>query len=202
MRLFIVRHGETEWNQLDRLQGQTDTVLSCEGRKQVHALAPWLVHLANRAVVFASDLQRTCETADLLELGKYDRDQRFRELDAGCWSGAYAKDLQHEEGEAFQLWQDGAHTPLGGESWERFRARVEDGLASIIKSSHENAVLVTHGGVVRAIMDISLGVPPALLRHPAPATVTVLKYPAGGARLAVLEGYSLSPAQIWLDSPS
>ena len=66
-RLWLVRHGETTWNQQSRLQGQSDTPLSARGERQAARLGARLVREEIDAV-YASDLERAWRTADLLVL--------------------------------------------------------------------------------------------------------------------------------------
>ena len=62
MKLILVRHGETDWNQAQRFQGQADTALNTTGRRQAAALVEALRQAAVD-VILASDLQRAQETA-------------------------------------------------------------------------------------------------------------------------------------------
>ena len=63
MRLLLVRHGESEWNAIGRLQGQADPPLSKLGRRQAAHVAARLVDEGVEAIV-ASDLERAYDTAD------------------------------------------------------------------------------------------------------------------------------------------
>ena len=69
-RWFIVRHGETEWNVLGRIQGHSDVPLSQNGRDQAHTVARRLAE-APLDVIYCSDLARASETARLI-LGRRD----------------------------------------------------------------------------------------------------------------------------------
>ncbi|HWX09771.1 MAG TPA: histidine phosphatase family protein, partial [Gaiellaceae bacterium] len=85
--LLLVRHGETDWNAEGRLQGHTDRPLNEHGRRQAHALAERLAG-DDIAAVYASDLARARETAEILgaKLGlPVSRDAGLRERDWGNW---------------------------------------------------------------------------------------------------------------------
>ncbi len=88
-RWFIVRHGETEWNVVGRIQGHSDIPLSRKGREQAHTVARRLA-AAPLDVVYCSDLSRASETARII-LG--DRDiplhatAELRERDYGVFEG-------------------------------------------------------------------------------------------------------------------
>ena len=83
-RLFLVRHGESEWNAVRRLQGQADISLSAKGEAQATALASTVAQLAPDRVV-TSDLRRAYQTASLLGYPDAQRDHRLREgPKSGC----------------------------------------------------------------------------------------------------------------------
>src|SRR6266850_1318463 len=91
LRLLLVRHGETAWNQENRWQGQADVPLSDPGRAQARLLAQRL--LADRRqvhAIYASDLSRAFETAEILSETlriSPNPDSGWREMNIGAWSG-------------------------------------------------------------------------------------------------------------------
>ena len=84
-RLLLVRHGETEWNALRKLQGQRDIALSARGQRQASGLAAMVRAFAPGRVV-ASDLKRTLQTTAALGHAP-ETDSRWREADLGTWTG-------------------------------------------------------------------------------------------------------------------
>jgi 2,3-bisphosphoglycerate-dependent phosphoglycerate mutase len=143
---LLVRHGETDWNAEGRLQGHTDTPLNDFGRRQARALAE---DLAGEAVdaVYSSDLSRARETAEIVaeRLGlPVVLDPDLREKDWGTWEGLTAAERDHVE--------------LAGETTGAHRARVLRSLHSIADRHPAGRVLVvTHGGSVRRVQAITLG---------------------------------------------
>lgn len=169
--LFLVRHAETDWNSERRLQGHADRPLSRRGRGQAVALA---VHLRDMQfdAVFSSDLQRTLDTAALAGFPAQ-ASNLWREFDVGHWSGRVIDDIVAKEGDAYSRWRAGDHAPPGGEAWSAFEARIRCGLA-VLEAISGRVLLVTHSGVIRAIMKIMLGIPPGTLAAVGHASVSVL----------------------------
>lgn len=173
-----MRHGETEWNAARRLQGQTDIALSDRGRQQARALVPLLRGLAPDSAV-TSDLIRASETAALIGAGARP-DLRLREQDLGVWTGRAIADLPIEE---YRLWRAGQFVPEGAEGWDVFRARVVAALDDALAAAERTALVVCHGGVIRAALDATLGLAPSRVIPVGPASLTVLAYPDGSPRL-------------------
>lgn len=173
-RLFLVRHAQTDWNAERRLQGHADRPLSALGREQAVALGRYLRDTQFNSV-FCSDLARTRETAALAGYTAAQPDRSWREFDVGNWSGCLIDDLIASEDQAYFRWRSGEHTPPGGESWSVFEARLRASLARLSSIPGE-VLVVTHSGVIRAIMKIILGVPAGMLAAVGHASVSVLDF--------------------------
>jgi probable phosphoglycerate mutase len=163
MRLLLVRHAESEWNALGRLQGQADPPLSHLGRQQAAQMAARLVDEPIDAVV-ASDLVRAQQTARALaETLEMDVEARvgLREVDLGSWTGIDRDHLIAEQPEAWRLWREqGVEGWEGGERYSEAIVRVADEIADI--AAHHDGrtvVAVTHGGCVRLATCHLLGMP-------------------------------------------
>lgn len=189
-RLVLVRHGETEWNALRRLQGQTDIALNDRGRGQAPAPAP--APAPDLAV--SSDLKRAAETALLLGVDARP-EPRLREQDLGDWSGREIAALDAGE---YQAWRAGQFVPEGAETWAVFRARVALAMRDALAAAERTAVLVCHGGVIRAALDAALELAPSRIIPVGPGSMTVLAYPSGGARL---EAFNLRGGSLELNAP-
>lgn len=169
-RFLLVRHGETVLGAQDRYAGHSDTALTSRGRRQVVALRS---RLPRPDVVYCSDLPRCRETAALLVPG---RDvivsRRIREIDFGRWERRSKAEVLKAYGETYLRWHadPSTGTPYRGESVPDLRRRVRRFAAEVARRHPGKTVLfVTHGGVIRALMDIpfagywDLKVPPASL---------------------------------------
>ena len=176
MRLILVRHGQSEWNALGRLQGVSDPPLSAAGRAEAQALGPFVAALRPDVTV-SSDLRRARETLDLLGLDvpRLASDPRWREADLGDWTGRHPSDLDPDEHAAFLRWRVGRGAPPGGEGWEGTRARVGTAARELAASGAGRALVVTHGGPIRALCHELAGLDPQYLQPVANATVTMIE---------------------------
>jgi probable phosphoglycerate mutase len=165
--IYYIRHGETEWNALGRLQGVQDSPLNDRGRRQSVAAGHVLAGLLARdgrsgaSIPFvASPLGRTRQTMDLvrstlnLPLSGYAIDDRLREIGYGQWEGSTLAEMQVRDPDLFARRQAEKWTvaPAGGETYVSVQARMTDwyrGLAA-------DTVAVAHGGTLRALM-VALG---------------------------------------------
>ena len=164
MRIFLIRHGETEWNRQNRLQGNSDTHLSPEGFHQAITLAE---HAPFQHVdaIYSSDLTRAVETAKIIA-------ERFnltvkimpelRETDYGDWEGRFIRDLAAESPKAFGRFftdPERCHPPHG-ETFLECQARVMIGMREIIANhDNQNVIVVTHGAAIRLILGAALDMP-------------------------------------------
>lgn len=150
MHLTLVRHGESTWNATEQWQGQSDVPLSPRGHVQVRALAARLFgeHYDRR---LASDLSRAMDTAG--PLGAIEPDPRFREIDVGAWAGLHRREVAERFPDEVAGLRSGQPVRIGGgESMPEFEGRVDAAIDGLRESCVGQRVLVvTHGGVVRAI---------------------------------------------------
>ena len=166
--IYYIRHGETEWNALGRLQGVQDIPLNALGRTQsVHAghiLADLLKRDGQNASTVgfvASPLGRARQTMDLvrgtlkLPLSGYAIDDRLREIGYGQWEGSTLAEMEAKEPDLFARRQAEKWTvaPPGGETYVEVQARVADWYRGI----KADTVAVAHGGTARALM-VTLGI--------------------------------------------
>jgi broad specificity phosphatase PhoE len=156
VRLLIVRHGRTEWNEQGRIQGRTDTELSPAGRRQVQA---WRLPEAFRAArCVASPLRRALETARLLGHPASATDARLAEMRWGAFEGRLLAELRAERGTAMEA--DEAlgldFRPPGGESPREVAARLSDFLVDAARQPVD-LLVVAHKGILRASLVLALG---------------------------------------------
>lgn len=143
--LYIVRHGETEWNAANKILGRTDLPLNDKGREQALEIARSLKDV-KIDVFLCSPLCRTMQTADAVsdETGiPYKTDDRLIEQDFGKFEGADRSDTEYQKAKREYF----ARYP-GGESFFDLAARV---YPLIKELNGKNALLVTHGGICRVI---------------------------------------------------
>ena len=157
--LILARHGETDWNRDGIWQGHGDPSLNELGRRQAAELAARLADVSVDAL-YSSDLRRAYETAEIIGKTKgleITADSDLREIDIGAWSGLTRAEI--EERFPGMDRQD-------GETSDAFDARAIGVLHRIAKAHEgERVLVVTHGGVVRALERHLFGEPRDVLRN-------------------------------------
>jgi probable phosphoglycerate mutase len=165
--IYFVRHGETDWNAEGRLQGQRDTSLNALGRRQadeVGALLKSLVPGPAALDYVASPLARTRETMERLRLGAglppdgFRLDPRLREIAFGAWEGLTWKEIRARDGAraAARDRDRFGYVSPDGESY----AMVVERLRPLVAAIDQDTVIVSHGGVARALLTMLAGLLP------------------------------------------
>jgi probable phosphoglycerate mutase len=185
--IWLIRHGETDWNRARRLQGWQDTPLNAHGQNQAGRLAERLQHDARNSpfdALYSSDLQRTLQTAEpaaaRLDL-RVRPEPGLRERCYGVLEGVTMDRLDVEQPEAAAAWKsrEPDRTLDGGETLRQFHNRIVATLDDIAERHARGRVLVfTHGGVLDIVWRHAHGIP---LTHPRDAALLN----AGVNRLAV-----------------
>ena len=160
--ILLVRHGETDWNAEGRIQGQTNSSLNERGREQAHALAE-LLDGERIAAVYASDLDRARETAEILAL-RLDLpvvvDPALRERNFGSWEGRTVDELEERWPGAWARWRDGNEAEGDVEDHLALAERVRDAIRRLADAHPGDTILVVaHGGAMRVILMDADGVP-------------------------------------------
>jgi broad specificity phosphatase PhoE len=171
-RLIVWRHGNTNWNAEDRVQGQTDVPLNDLGREQAAAAAPLLAALRPDALV-ASDLGRAADTAAALAAltGLPVRtDARLRERHYGQWQGLRMTEVAERFPTEHARWRAGEQDPgCEVESLDDLGKRVGAALQDAADAVPGGTIVVaTHGGGARQGCGHLLGWGPAVLRSVGP----------------------------------
>lgn len=154
MNIYLIRHGETDYNQRKLFYGATDVPLNQTGVNQVLALRKKLDELPADLPVFTSKLLRAVETAALIfPHQKKTRLSNFNEKDFGYWEGLTADQIAERYPEEWRSWLDEPFkvTPPGAESFTDFRQRVLAAFDQLLQKNRDVA-LVAHGGVLRVII--------------------------------------------------
>jgi broad specificity phosphatase PhoE len=169
--LLLARHGETDWNATGRWQGHTDVPLNENGRAQARALAVTLRDRGVRGVV-ASDLQRAHETARIVavELGLEVAyvDAALRERAFGIFEGLTREQCETLHAEAWRLWLEEKRTPHGAEDAAALTVRTVAALGRVaerVAGAEAPALVVSHGGAVRAVVAAATGTMPPPVRN-------------------------------------
>lgn len=161
MKLYIIRHGETDWNVKRRFQGRSDIELNEEGRRLARVTAEALKDIPFTKII-TSPLKRAYETAIIMK-GNRDipviKDERIIEISFGEYEGlCCGKEGYNIPDPAFMNFFDAPleyKPPKGAESIEELRNRTADFFDEIItdKSMENETILVsTHGAALRGIL--------------------------------------------------
>jgi broad specificity phosphatase PhoE len=162
--IWILRHGQTDWNVEGRYQGQADRPLNAVGLAQAEAAAAQLQGKCF-AAIYSSDLQRARVTAEIIagQLGlPVQVDRRLREVNQGEWEGMLTADIQQRYAEEWaERRADRLHAaPPGGESLAQVAARVLEGLYAIAQRHPEQRILiVSHGLALAVVLCAAAGAP-------------------------------------------
>jgi probable phosphoglycerate mutase len=160
MRVYFLRHGETDWNVLRRLQGSIDTPLNRTGIEQAKRWRRYFDRLP-LAGIYSSALDRALHTAHLATGRPACIIEEFNERSFGNWQGRTWAELECTVSELDARWSDNAFCPPGGESRSDLFSRVQSALQQITSRhrSDDEILIVAHGASGHAILAILLGHP-------------------------------------------
>lgn len=154
--LYLIRHGETEWNKNGRFQGHVDIELSEEGLKQGELVSKKLEKI-NFKGIYTSDLKRAYRTAEIiakpLNLPLKEL-EGLKEINVGIWGGMTLKEIKESYGEEFKKWNtDSEYRVEKGESFNDLTLRVAEAITNIMENHKgETICIVTHGGAIKSFI--------------------------------------------------
>jgi broad specificity phosphatase PhoE len=191
--IYLIRHGQTEFNREDRVQGRVDSPLTALGREQARAMGARLAALVRDEPgewrLETSPLGRARQTAAILAeiagLPEPRIDERLIEVGYGVFEG-----LTRDEVDAGWPEYVGMNGIFGrapdGESFEALSARVGDWLAEAqARPAHQRSVAVTHAGVSRTMRGLYLGLDVEAMRRMDKPQGVIFRL--AGARVELLE---------------
>jgi len=160
--IILIRHGETEWNSQQRMQGHSNSDLSSVGQAQIQALGLWM---KNEPIdhIYSSDSLRAKQTAEAItQFSGHELkiDLRLREKNLGVFEGLTSEEARERHPEVFRLFKTAGSKYVidEGESTQQLQDRALEIVNEIrIKHQEERVLLVTHGGFIRVVMKHSLG---------------------------------------------
>lgn len=160
MKIYLVRHGETDWNLQERMQGQADNPLNDTGRKQAQIVADKLREITFDAA-FSSTLCRAAATAEII-LGQQkdllQKDARVMEIGFGPWEGEKISRVMNEAHPLHNFFArpDRYFPPEGAESCFQLYERSEEFMDEVIfplEKQCQNVLIVGHGAWNRSILN-------------------------------------------------
>ncbi|GAB6137032.1 alpha-ribazole phosphatase [Halanaerobaculum tunisiense] len=162
--VILVRHGETDWNQAGKFQGNKDIPLNDTGLAQARKLAQRLEG-TTFDTIYTSDLSRASRTAEIIAKKQglaIEKKTAFQEIDFGDWEGLTFVDLEEDYQAAFAAWKENPvdNGPPKGENLGEVQTRVVTRIKDILNSQEQDRILVVaHGGVIRVLVATFLEMP-------------------------------------------
>jgi phosphoserine phosphatase len=156
MNIFIVRHGETEWNTEEIFRGTKDIPLNGVGIDQAERTGDYFIdkRIEN---IFSSPLSRAHQTAEAISrstkkaIATVDG---FTDINFGEWEGRTVKDVELLYPQAMATWREHPQRlrVSGGETLSQVKKRAAKALGSILPEAGENIVIVTHRVLCKILM--------------------------------------------------
>lgn len=163
MRIYLIRHGQTDWNIQGKIQGSHDIPLNGTGLKQAEMLA---AGMESRPVkkIFTSTLKRAMATAEALgsrQEAEIIPMPQLIEVEFGKWEGLTWEEIENRYPKEYRHWvSDPAQAaPPGGESQKEIINRCKTALNEIIKQTggREDIAVVSHGATLAWLVSLMLG---------------------------------------------
>lgn len=166
MRIYLVRHGETEWNKIRRFQGRSNLPLNYEGKKQARALALALKNTSLMAI-YTSPLVRALQTARLIKdfhpSAPILEEKGFIEMDLGEFDGMKVQDWAKQYPDTHKAWNENPASVKmpGGESLGEVQDRAKKALERItqLHPPDDTILISSHNFVNLTILCDLLNIP-------------------------------------------
>ncbi len=163
--LYFIRHGQTDWNRIRRMQGQWNSQLDTLGRAQAEAHGRLLAGFGLDALV-ASPLDRTRQTAEGIRRHlplPVTYDDRIKEWDSGDWSGHMYADLPGRWPAEWAAWTADPYNVRapGGENYPDMFDRARPFLDDLLATPHRCIGIVSHGMIGKVMIAALAGLDPA-----------------------------------------
>ncbi|MBO4458189.1 MAG: histidine phosphatase family protein [Butyrivibrio sp.] len=177
MKIYVTRHGQTDYNKRELMQGRTDIPLNETGINQARAIKEKIGNVKFDAV-YASPLMRAVETASIIggiDYNKIIKDERIIEADFGRYDGVnyYRVSLPMT---AYWSFPEAFPAPPGVETIKSMVERTRSFLSELEKKDYENVLVVCHGGIIRPIRGYMEDVKRGYIWRPRPKNCEVFVY--------------------------
>ncbi|MEZ0536087.1 histidine phosphatase family protein [Caldicellulosiruptoraceae bacterium PP1] len=160
-RLYFIRHGETEWNKLNRIQGCSDVELNNTGVWQAERIA-YRLKDEKFDLILSSNLKRAYDTAKKIiqyhPNAEFKTNDLIREIEFGSWEGLTIDQLKDNYLEQYKIWRENPEIAIfpGERSLSNVKKRVEEFINTIMKIDKKRIAIVTHGGIIKLSVIILL----------------------------------------------
>lgn len=155
-KMYFVRHGQTEWNAIARMQGQWNSDLSALGREQAKISGKVLSRFPIDAI-YASPLDRTRQTASFVTEHvdlPVTFDERIMEWDCGDWSGHLYAEVAEKWKDEWQAYQQDKFHYRGPncENYPDMFTRARPFLDEVLETPHEHIAIISHGMIGKVMI--------------------------------------------------
>jgi len=182
--LLLVRHGENDWVGKNKLAGWTPGVhLNKRGRRQARAVGKWLAQHGPRVdAIYASPLERTRETADLIARKlnlPVQTSEAIGEVECGDWTGQHIKKLSRlPQWGVVQFYPSNARFPAGESLYHMQTRAVHQVNDLLARHRGETILLVSHADVIKSVVAHYLGLHLDLFQRIviSPASITTIVF--------------------------
>lgn len=162
-RLYLARHGQTEWNRLSKVQGRTDIELSETGIIQAKLLAKRMKR-ENIDVIYSSNLKRALKTAEAIAEYKnfsINESEKYQEICFGPWEGMTINEIKKKYSEDYRIYREDPvnFTLPGAETFLELSERTYNAIREIVNCNiGKNILIVSHGTAIKAAIIKILGI--------------------------------------------
>ncbi len=155
-KLFLVRHGQTDWNKDHKVMGITDVSLNEIGEQEAENVGANLTN-QNIDIIFTSPLKRALETLEIIskyvkcekvEISDLLLERNFGYLTGKSWDEIETIIPNAREIDCKQKYD---YTPYGGENAEQVKCRVRKFISELKERGYKKVLVVCHGGIIRMI---------------------------------------------------
>lgn len=157
MKLFLIRHGETDWNIKGKIQGNCDIELNDNGIKQAEELSNKILEDKYKfSKIYSSPQRRAVKTAEILSKVtnmEYISIEGLKEINLGEWEGLSWAEVKEKYPKEYKEWYANRRytKPPKGESYQDMLQRVLISIYKIINENCDDIVIVTHSAVIMCI---------------------------------------------------
>lgn len=157
MKLFFIRHGQTDWNIAGRIQGSTEIPLNETGIAQAEELSKNVLALNYKiSKIYSSKQKRAMKTAQILSEATnvdYILQEGLEEICLGEWEGLNWEEVNDKYPVELEEWNKNHRYSKShkGESYQELLDRVLAAIQHIINENNENVAIVTHGAVIMCL---------------------------------------------------
>ncbi len=196
-KIYLIRHGQTDWNAERKIQGSTDIVLNEAGRHQAAALAKGMERRPV-AQIFSSPLKRALETAQAIgrtQKVKVQTLEGLKEVNFGVWEGLTLDEIEKTYPKENRQWlkDPTSITPPKGETREELKKRSAQAVQWILDHMEGDVAVVAHGAIMAYLIEYLMRKEPdhkaIIVKN---ASITTLEYDPDSERMVLAEENDVS----------